>query len=68
MRTTVNVDKELVDKARRSTGIDGISALVSAGLTALVQREAARRLAKLGGTMPDIEAPPRRRPWLEDGE
>ncbi len=68
MRTTVNVDEELVDKARKSTGIDGISALMTAGLTALVQREAARRLAKLGGTMPDLEVPPRRRPWLKDGE
>ena len=68
VRTTINVDEELIEKARRSTGIEGISALMTAGLTALVQREAARRLAKLGGTMPDLEVPPRRRPWLKDGE
>ncbi len=68
LRTTINVDEELIEKARKSTGIDGISALVSAGLTALVQREAARRLARLGGSMPDLEAPPRRNPWLKDSE
>ena len=68
MRTTINVDEELIEEARESTGIDGISALVSAALTALVQREAARRLAKLGGTMPDLEVPPRQRRWLKDGE
>ncbi len=68
LRTTINVDEELIEEARRSTGIEGISALMTAGLTALVQREAARRLAKLGGTMPDLEVPPRRRPWLKDGE
>ena len=68
LRTTVNVDEELIEKARGYTGIEGISALMTAGLTALVQREAARRLAKLGGTMPDLKVPPRRRPWLKDGE
>ncbi len=68
MRTTVNVNQELIEEARRYTGIEGISALMTAGLTALVQREAARRLVKLGGTMPDLEVPPRRRPWLKDGE
>ena len=68
VRTTVNVKDELIEEARKSTGIEGISALVTAGLTALVQREAARRLAKLGGTMPDLKVPPRQRPWLENGE
>ena len=68
MRTTITVDDELIEEARELTGIDGISALVSASLTAMVQREAARRLAKLGGTMPDLEVPPRRNPWLEDVE
>ena len=68
MRTTINVDEELIEEARRLTGIEGQSALFKEGLTALVQREAARRLVKLGGTMPDLEVPPRRRPWLKDGE
>ena len=68
VRTTINVDQELIEEARRYTGIEGISALITAGLTALVEREAARRLVKLGGTMPDLEVPPRRRPWLKDGE
>lgn len=68
VRTTINVDEELIEEARRLTGIEGQSALFKEGLTALVQREAARRLVKLGGTMPDLEVPPRRRPWLKDGE
>ena len=68
MRTTINVDDKLVERARELTGIEGRSALVTAGLTALVERESARRLAKLGGTMPNLKVPPRRRPWLDDGE
>ena len=68
MRTTVTLDDKLIEDARKYTGIEGISALVAAGLTALVEREAARRLIKLGGTMPDLEVPRRRNPWLKDGE
>jgi len=62
MRTTLILDDTLVDRARRLTGIDEKTALVRAGLEALIAREAARRLAALGGTMPDVTAPPRRRP------
>jgi len=61
MRTTIAMDDELVAKAMRYTGIKEKSALVREALTALVQREAARRLAALGGTEPDLVAPPRRR-------
>lgn len=61
MRTTINLDDKLVSKAKRYTGIDSSSALVHEALTALIQREAARRLALLGGTQPDIEDIPRRR-------
>jgi len=61
MRTTLNLDDELIEKARSYTGIQKKTALVHAGLTALVQREAARRLARLGGTMPDFRLAPRRR-------
>ena len=68
MRTTVNVDKELIEKARRLSGIEGQSALFNEGLVALVEREAARRLIALGGTMPDLEMPRRRRPWLDERE
>jgi Arc/MetJ family transcription regulator len=60
MRTTINLDDQLLAKARKYTGIEPNSALVHEALTALVQREAARRLALLGGTKPDIKDIPRR--------
>ncbi|HTW48859.1 MAG TPA: type II toxin-antitoxin system VapB family antitoxin [Acidobacteriaceae bacterium] len=62
MRTTVTLDDELLKKAQEYTGITEKSALANAGLTALIQREAARRLARMGGTAPGLKAPPRRRP------
>ena len=62
MRTTLIIDDALLDEARRLTGIDEKTALVRAGLQALIEREAAQRLAALGGTMPHLEAIPRRRP------
>lgn len=61
MRTTVNLDEELLADAQEATGISDRSALIRAGLEALVQREASRRLARLGGSEPDLVAPPRRR-------
>jgi Arc/MetJ family transcription regulator len=61
MRTTINLDDELLEEARRLTGIAERTALVHEGLRALIQRESARRLARLGGSAPDVEAPPRRR-------
>lgn len=61
MRTTLALDDELVSKAEEYTGIKEKSALVREALTALVQREAARRLALLGGSTPDMEPAPRRR-------
>ena len=61
MRTTVTVDDELLEKAERYTGVKERSALIRMGLESLVQREASRRLARLGGTPPDFVAPPRRR-------
>jgi Arc/MetJ family transcription regulator len=61
MRTTMNLDDELVARAQELTGIKERNTLVRMGLEALVQREAGRRLAKLGGTDPDIEDIPRRR-------
>ena len=61
MRTTVNLDDELLKDAKRLTGIDDMTQLVNAGLKALVERETARRLAKLDGTMPDLQTIPRRR-------
>jgi len=62
MRTTLALDDELLAKAQALTGLTEKSALVREALRALVQRESARRLARLGGTMPDLEIPPRRRP------
>ena len=61
MRTTLALDDELLAKAQEYTGVKEKSALVNHALKMLVQREAARRLALLGGTMPDAKAPPRRR-------
>lgn len=61
MRTTVSLDDRLLEKASALTGVKEKSALVNAALKALVERESARRLARLGGSAPDLIAPPRRR-------
>ena len=61
IRTTVTLDEELVRKAQAFTGVHEKSALIREALTQLVQREAGRRLAALGGTMPGLERIPRRR-------
>lgn len=62
MRTTLILDDALLERARRLTGISEKTALVHAGLEALVARQAARRLAALGGTMPELTPARRRRP------
>jgi Arc/MetJ family transcription regulator len=62
MRTTINLDDELLAQAMEYTGIHEKAALVNAGLKALVEREAARRLALMGGSDPTATAAPRRRP------
>ena len=59
MRTTLILDDALVERARRLTGIDEKTALVHAGLEALIARAAARRLAALSGS-PRPPRPPRR--------
>jgi Arc/MetJ family transcription regulator len=61
MRTTLALDDELPAKAEAYTGIRERSALVREALRALIEREAARRLARLGGSEPDLTAIPRRR-------
>ena len=61
MRTTITIDDELLEKARRYTGVAETPTLIRLALEGLVQREAARRLAQLGGSAPDLVAPPRRR-------
>ncbi len=52
MGTTINIDEELLTKARRLTGINGRADLVREGLRSLIERESARRLARLGGSQP----------------
>lgn len=61
MRTTIVLDDELLAKARAFTGVEEKSALVREALKALIERESARRLARLGGSEPDLVAAPRRR-------
>jgi Arc/MetJ family transcription regulator len=61
MRTTLIIDAELIERARRLTGIHEKTALVRAGLEALIARESARRLAALGGKQPKLASIPRRR-------
>jgi Arc/MetJ family transcription regulator len=61
MRTTLNLDDELMREAREYTGIEEKTALIHEALRRLIQREAGKRLAALGGTMPHFEAGRRRR-------
>jgi Arc/MetJ family transcription regulator len=61
MRTTLALDDELVAEAYALTGVKEKSALVREALRALIERESARRLARLGGSEPSLNAPPRRR-------
>jgi Arc/MetJ family transcription regulator len=60
MRTTMALDDELVAEAQDLTGLKEKSALIREALKALIERESARRLARLGGSEPDLKAPPRR--------
>jgi Arc/MetJ family transcription regulator len=62
MRTTLALDDDLIAKAEAFTGLKEKSSLVREALKALIEREAARRLARLGGSEPVLETPPRRRP------
>jgi Arc/MetJ family transcription regulator len=62
MRTTLALDDKLIAKAQALTGVQEKSALIRVALQALIERESARRLARLGGTEPDIRPVPRRRP------
>jgi Arc/MetJ family transcription regulator len=62
MRTTLVLDDDLLAEAQRLTGVTEKTALVRSALTALIERESARRLARLGGSEPTVSAPRRRRP------
>jgi Arc/MetJ family transcription regulator len=61
MRTTVTIDDALLEEARALSGLDENGPLLKAALQALIYRESALRLARLGGSQPDIEDIPRRR-------
>jgi Arc/MetJ family transcription regulator len=61
MRITINLDEQLIERAQRVTGTQERTALIHEGLRALIARESARRLARLGGSDPGAKAPARRR-------
>lgn len=61
MRTTINLDDELLAQAQLMSGLTERTQLLREALLALVQRESARRLARLGGTEPQLQSLPRRR-------
>ncbi|MEO7458446.1 MAG: type II toxin-antitoxin system VapB family antitoxin [Gemmatimonadaceae bacterium] len=61
MRTTINLDDTLLEKAQKLTGISERTAVLHEALRALIARESARRLARLGGSEPNLKAIPRRR-------
>jgi Arc/MetJ family transcription regulator len=61
MRTTLNIEDNLLDQASKMTGIKEKTTLVKLGLEALIARESAKRLAKLGGTEKQLKRVPRRR-------
>ncbi|MGB7183573.1 MAG: type II toxin-antitoxin system VapB family antitoxin [Burkholderiaceae bacterium] len=61
MKTTLNIDDDLLARAQELTGITEKTAVVRTGLEALIARESARRLAKLGGSDPSLQDIPRRR-------
>lgn len=61
MRTTVNIDDDLLAKATRLAGPMDRTSIVSEALRALIERESAKRLARLGGSQPALKVAPRRR-------
>ncbi len=61
MRTTINIDEKLLEKASKLTGIKEKTALVRRGLEALISVESSKRLAKLGGAKKSLRPIPRRR-------
>jgi Arc/MetJ family transcription regulator len=62
MRTTIDLDEHLMEQAQRLTGTHDPAALIHDGLRALIARESARRLARIGGRDPGAKVPRRRRP------
>jgi Arc/MetJ family transcription regulator len=64
MRTTINIDDDLLAEAAKLTGIEEKTALIRVSLQTLISREASKRLARLGGTEPQLKPIPRRRSTL----
>ncbi len=62
MRTTLNIDDKILEKASQLTGVKEKTSLVRLGLEALIARESSKRLAKLGGTEDNLRSIPRRKP------
>ncbi len=62
MRTTLNIEGDLLDRASELTGVREKTSLVRLGLEALIALESSKRLAKLGGTEKNLRMPPRRKP------
>ena len=60
MKTTINIDDRLLEEAQRLTGLKSKSALIREALRALIERDSARRLVRLGGSEPKLETVPRR--------
>ena len=65
MKTTLNIDDEMLNEASRLTGVKEKTSLVRLGLQALIAQESRRKLSKLGGTEKKLRAIPRRRPWIK---
>jgi Arc/MetJ family transcription regulator len=61
MRTTLNIEDKLLDKAAKLTGIKEKTSLVKRGLESLIAIESAKRLARLGGSEKGLKTIPRRR-------
>ena len=64
MRTTISLDDELLGQAQALTGTTEKAALIREALRALIERESAKRLARLGGSEPGLTAAPRHRPAI----
>jgi len=67
MKTTINIDDQLLQEATQVTGVQEIASLVRMGLETLIYHEAAKRLAALQGTDPLASTAPRKRPWNRKG-
>jgi len=66
MRTTVTLDDRLMESAAEYSGVAEKSAIINLALKRYIETEASRRLARMGGSQPDFELPPRRRWGVEE--